>query len=52
MLLLLHLKPHGALYNDAAKNDALAEMVVSLCAHTDISELIGPPCSALEVAAQ
>ena len=43
-----HLKPHGALYNDAAKNDALAEMVVSACVHMGIPALIGPPGSLLE----
>lgn len=45
---IAHLKPHGALYNDAAKDDALAEIVVSLCQKTDITELIGPPGSAVE----
>ena len=49
---IAHLKPHGALYNDAAKSGPLAERVVSLCLETDISELIGPPASELEASAK
>ena len=47
-----HLKPHGSLYNDAAKTRALAELVVSICRKTDITELVGPPGSALETSAK
>ncbi|WP_065382949.1 5-oxoprolinase subunit PxpA [Hyphomonas sp. ND6WE1B] len=47
-----HLKPHGALYNDAAKSEALAEIVVCICLDTKIPELIGPPGSALHHKAQ
>ncbi|HAE25957.1 MULTISPECIES: 5-oxoprolinase subunit PxpA [Hyphomonas] len=43
-----HLKPHGSLYNDAAKDESLAEMVVSICLRLGIPELLGPPESALE----
>jgi UPF0271 protein len=49
---IAHLKPHGSLYNDAAKDEALADLVVTLCQKTEISELIGPPGSALEAKAQ
>ena len=47
-----HLKPHGTLYNDAAKDPALAEMVVTLCQRTEIPAMIGPPNFMLESAAQ
>jgi UPF0271 protein len=47
-----HLKPHGSLYNDAAKDRVLADMVASLCQRTDIAILIGPPNSELQMAAQ
>ena len=50
--LIAHLKPHGALYNDAAKNETLAESVVSLCLETEIPELVGPPGSKLEACAK
>lgn len=50
--LIAHLKPHGALYNDAAKSEALAESVVSLCLETEIPELVGPPESMLEACAK
>ncbi len=43
-----HLKPHGSLYNDAAKDRHLAEIVVSVCQTTEILELVGPPGSVLE----
>ncbi len=46
---LRHMKPHGALYNDAARNDALAQLVVDVAPDTAI---VGPPGSALEAAAQ
>lgn len=50
--LVSHLKPHGALYNDAAKSETLAESVVSLCLETEIPELVGPPESKLEACAK
>ncbi len=49
---LSHLKPHGALYNDAAKDAGLAELIVSVTKAAGIKELIGPPNSELERAAQ
>lgn len=45
-----HLKPHGALYNDAAENYDLAQGIAGL-AKTHGLALFGPPGSALEVAA-
>lgn len=44
-----YVKPHGALYNDAARNAALAALVVDACAPYP---LVGPPGSALEAAAK
>ena len=46
-----HIKPHGALYNDAARDPALAEMVAALCVDTSIPVLLGPPASEMERAA-
>lgn len=46
-----HLKPHGALYNDAARDIILARLVASVTSDWAIPELIGPPNSALETAA-
>lgn len=43
--LMRHVKPHGALYNDAAKNPALASAVVKAAGGIAI---VGPPDSALE----
>jgi len=43
-----HLKPHGSLYNDAAKDESLAGIVVSICQRVGVPELLGPPDSALE----
>ncbi len=48
-LKLAHIKPHGALYNDAAKNTGLANIVASVSADT---VLVGPPDSELEKAAK
>ena len=48
---MAHLKPHGTLYNDAAKDRALAGMVAAVCQRSDIAGLIGPPASALQAAA-
>jgi len=49
---LTHVKPHGALYNDAATDRTLAELVVQVVAgvHSDIA-LVGPPGSELAEAA-
>lgn len=48
---VVHLKPHGALYNDAAKDRTLADLVVTICQRTDISTLIGPLESGMKDAA-
>lgn len=45
---LAHVKPHGMLYNDAAKDTALAELVVEAAGDAIV---VGPPGSALETAA-
>lgn len=47
-----HLKPHGALYNDAARNAELADVVARTAAELpgDVC-LVGPPGSELECAA-
>lgn len=47
-----HLKPHGALYNQAALDPDLAGMVADVCRESGIGLLIGPPASCLEVAAK
>ena len=48
-----HIKPHGALYNDAAKDEALAEIFVNAVRNVEGDiVLIGPPGSMLEVAAK
>ncbi|MCH7821367.1 MAG: 5-oxoprolinase subunit PxpA [Proteobacteria bacterium] len=49
---LSHVKPHGALYNDAAADRTLAELVVQAVAgvHSDFA-LVGPPGSKLSEAA-
>ena len=44
-ILLRHVKAHGALYNDAAKNPALARIIVNAA---DGIAIMGPPGSALE----
>ena len=51
---LLHVKPHGALYNDAAKSAAIANIVaraVKSCFGTELA-LVGPPRSESEAAAE
>lgn len=49
---LRHVKPHGALYNDAAKTPALAEAVANIIQRLGSNiALIGPPESALANAA-
>lgn len=47
-----HIKPHGALYNDAVKDAGLATMVAGLCLENRIPVLLGPPASEMERAAQ
>ena len=50
---LMHLKPHGALYNMAAKDAGLAQSIVSVIEQTlPGAKLFGPPASELEKAAQ
>ena len=48
-----HVKPHGALYHDAAADPALARAVVTAAADAlgDASTVIGPPAGALREAA-
>lgn len=46
-----HLKPHGALYNDAAKDSGLSELIIQVMRRTGITQLLAPPGSALEAAA-
>ena len=49
---LRHVKPHGALYNDADKDDALAEIVVlATLAVCPRAAIVGPPSGALQRAA-
>lgn len=43
-----HLKPHGALYNEAAVNESVAGLVVQLTIEASIPAIIGPPGSKLE----
>ncbi len=50
--ILTHVKPHGALYNDAASDKVLAELVVEVIMQgTDSVSLVGPPASELQQAA-
>jgi len=46
---LNHVKPHGALYNDAAKDAALAKLIVQAAGEAII---VGPPGSKIEGAAK
>ncbi|MEQ9505680.1 MAG: 5-oxoprolinase subunit PxpA [Hyphomonas sp.] len=48
---VVHLKPHGALYNDAAKDAGLANLIAGVTVRAGLAELIGPPNSELEKAA-
>lgn len=49
---LTHVKPHGALYNDAAVDRALADVVATAVAETPgPPALVGPPASELQAAA-
>lgn len=48
-----HVKPHGALYNDASRNDALALLIAGCVRRlAPQAALMGPPASALERAAK
>lgn len=49
---LRHIKPHGALYNDAARDADLARLVVALSGESGITTLLGPPASEMERAAR
>lgn len=47
-----HVKPHGALYNDAARNRTLADAIARVMRSIDVDwKLVGPPSSELERAA-
>ena len=48
---VVHLKPHGALYNDAARDAVLAKLIAGVAVRAGLGELIGPPKSELEKAA-
>ena len=49
---LTHIKPHGALYTDAASDRRLADLVADVVAATDgAPALVGPPTSELQAAA-
>lgn len=48
---IAHLKPHGALYNTAARNDSVAGVVVEATLQARIPLLIGPPNSRLQTLA-
>jgi UPF0271 protein len=48
-----HVKPHGALYNDAAADRELSDLIASTIRELDVDlALVGPPASALHKAAQ
>ena len=47
-----HLKPHGALYNDAARDAGLASVIAGVTADAGLRELVGPPGSKLMHAAR
>ncbi|KCZ50770.1 5-oxoprolinase subunit PxpA [Hyphomonas pacifica] len=46
-----HLKPHGALYNDAARNAGLASIIAAVAREARLNVLVGPPNSELSRAA-
>lgn len=47
-----HVKPHGALYNDAARDPALADAIATVVRSIDANlRLVGPPSSQLQFAA-
>ena len=47
-----HVKPHGALYNDAAKDQTLADIVARVTKAAGIPVLVGPPNSLLQSSAE
>jgi 5-oxoprolinase (ATP-hydrolysing) subunit A len=47
-----HLKPHGAMYNTAARDDDISQTIVDVTIQSRIPLLIGPPGSRLQVAAR
>ncbi len=49
---LSHLKPHGALYNIAARDEGISRTIVDVTIQSRIPLLIGPPNSSLSVAAR
>tara|TARA_R110002094_G_scaffold27299_9_gene40408 strand:- start:3696 stop:4463 length:768 start_codon:yes stop_codon:yes gene_type:complete len=49
---LSHLKPHGALYNTAARDEDISRTIVDVTIQSRIPLLIGPPNSRLEMAAR
>lgn len=49
---LHHIKPHGALYNDAVRDPDLAALITTLCQESRVLTLLGPPASQLETAAR
>ena len=50
---LRHVKPHGALYNEAARNSGIASAIVNAIYYFDRDLILfGPPGSALETAAR
>ena len=50
---LTHIKPHGALYNDAAKDRGLADIMAGVVADTEgAPALVGPPDTELQAAAE
>ncbi len=49
---ITHLKPHGALYVDAAQQQEYAEMMVNIAIQLDIPLLIGPPRSYMQKVAK
>ncbi len=48
---ITHLKPHGALYNDAAKDEDLAAVIAGVAAERGISTIVGLPGSKVREAA-
>ena len=49
---ITHLKPHGALYNSAARDDDISRTIVDVTIQSRIPLLIGPPNSRLQAAAE
>lgn len=49
---VVHLKPHGALYHLAARQEMVANIIADICRKTGITYLFGPPGSQLAAAAR